>query len=120
MIRDVEGAVEDNIRIKYVVASVSNKDGLEYVIPELLNINPGIMIMSTGGTFTRIEEILGKDAPEHLIQVSSFTDLPEMHGGLVKTSTQNGGPVRTTSYSIVQSNTFILHFSKLFAHIGCL
>jgi len=77
--------IDDLVKVKHVLVSVSDKKGLDSFIPGLLEINPGIRILSTGGTFGRIKEILGKKADGCLMQVSDYTGQPETQGGLVKT-----------------------------------
>jgi len=76
--------IDDRIKIKHILVSVSDKKGLESFIPELVGINPGIRIFSTGGTFAKLKEILGNKA-SCLTQVSDYTGQPETQGGLVKT-----------------------------------
>ena len=76
--------IDDLIEVKHLLVSVSDKKGLESFIPELVGINPGIRIFSTGGTFTKLKEILGSKA-SCLTQVSDYTGQPETQGGLVKT-----------------------------------
>lgn len=82
---NVVDKIDDLVKVKHVLASVSDKNGLETFIPELLKINPEIKIFSTGGTFGRIKEILGDAAAACLTQVSDYTGQPETQGGLVKT-----------------------------------
>lgn len=77
--------IDDLVKVNTVLISVSDKTGLEEFVPALVSINPEIRILSTGGTFGRIKEILGNDANEHLTQVSDYTGQPETQGGLVKT-----------------------------------
>lgn len=77
--------IDDLIKIKHVLISVSDKKGLDQLIPELIGINPGIRFISTGGTYSRIKEILGSGAGSCLIQVSDYTGQQETQGGLVKT-----------------------------------
>ncbi|MBI9100852.1 MAG: hypothetical protein JEY99_00440 [Spirochaetales bacterium] len=77
-------SIDNSVKIENVLISVSDKSGLDSFIPELVKINPDVRIFSTGGTFTKIEEILGKES-ENLISVSEYTGQPEMQGGLVKT-----------------------------------
>ena len=77
--------VDDLVKVKHLLVSVSNKSGLEAFIPELIESVPDIRIFSTGGTFARISEILGDQAEQHLTQVSAYTGQPETQGGLVKT-----------------------------------
>ena len=52
--------IDDLVKVRHVLASVSDKGGLETFIPALLRINPKVKIFSTGGTFGRIKEILGQ------------------------------------------------------------
>ncbi len=77
--------IDDLIRVKHILVSVSDKNGLDRLIPEMLSINSEIKIFSTGGTYTRIKEILGSNAASCLTQVSDYTGQPETQGGLVKT-----------------------------------
>jgi phosphoribosylaminoimidazolecarboxamide formyltransferase/IMP cyclohydrolase len=77
--------IDDRVKVKHVLASVSDKTGLDRLVPALVRINPELKIYSTGGTYKAIGDILGKDAPKHLVQVSAYTGQPEMQGGLVKT-----------------------------------
>jgi phosphoribosylaminoimidazolecarboxamide formyltransferase/IMP cyclohydrolase len=77
--------VDDLVKVKNILVSVSDKGGLEQFIPELVEINPEIRIFSTGGTYGRISEILGDSGASRLMQVSDYTGQPETQGGLVKT-----------------------------------
>ena len=77
--------VDNLVKVQNILVSVSDKSGLEQFIPELVEMNPGIQIFSTGGTFGRISEILGGSDGGRLMQVSDFTGQPETQGGLVKT-----------------------------------
>jgi phosphoribosylaminoimidazolecarboxamide formyltransferase/IMP cyclohydrolase len=77
--------IDDLVKVRHVLVSVSDKSGLDGFIPRLLEINPGVRIFSTGGTFGRIQEILGPKAASCLMQVSDYTGQPETQGGLVKT-----------------------------------
>ncbi len=77
--------IDDFVKVKHLLVSVSDKSGLEGFIPQLIEINPEIKIFSTGGTYGRIKDILGKKADTCLIQVSDYTGQPETQGGLVKT-----------------------------------
>lgn len=81
---NIVGKIDDLVRVKHVLVSVSDKNGLESFIPELVGINPGIRIFSTGGTFSKLKEVLGSRA-SCLTQVSEYTGQPETQGGLVKT-----------------------------------
>ena len=77
--------IDEWVPVRHVLISVSDKTGLDRLVPELTRINPDIRIFSTGGTFGRISEILGADADRYLTQVSEYTGQPETQGGLVKT-----------------------------------
>lgn len=82
---NVVNKVDDRVKVKHVLLSVSDKSGLEDFIPELVQTVPDIRIFSTGGTFARIAEILGDQAQRLLTRVSDYTGQPETQGGLVKT-----------------------------------
>ena len=78
--------VDDWVPIRHVLVSVSDKSGLEALIPGLLEVNPDLRIFSTGGTYRRIAELLGSEqAAAHLTPVADYTGQPETQGGLVKT-----------------------------------
>ncbi len=85
MSKNIVEKVDDRVKINTVLVSVSDKTGLETLIPGLIKQNPDLMIMSTGGTYKRIKEILGSDAAISLFEVSEYTGQPETQGGLVKT-----------------------------------
>ncbi|MGD9054550.1 MAG: hypothetical protein PVJ41_01300 [Desulfobacterales bacterium] len=82
---NVVDRVDDLVKVKHVLVSVSDKSGLDRFIPHLVEINPQIQILSTGGTYGRIREILGDSAASRLMQVADYTGQPETQGGLVKT-----------------------------------
>jgi phosphoribosylaminoimidazolecarboxamide formyltransferase/IMP cyclohydrolase len=82
---NVVGQIDGPVKVRHVLVSVSDKNGLESFIPALVDINPGIRIFSTGGTYGRINEILGDRAGQCLTPVSDYTGQPETQGGLVKT-----------------------------------
>ncbi len=78
--------VDDWIKIRRVLVSVSDKAGLDTLIPGLIAVNPEVRLYSTGGTFAAIAEILGPErTSRHLTAVADYTGQPEMQGGLVKT-----------------------------------
>jgi phosphoribosylaminoimidazolecarboxamide formyltransferase/IMP cyclohydrolase len=77
--------IDDGVKIRNVLASVSDKTGLETFVPRLVKVSPEVKIFSTGGTFSAIRDLLGPAAAKHLVQVSDYTGQPEMQGGLVKT-----------------------------------
>jgi phosphoribosylaminoimidazolecarboxamide formyltransferase / IMP cyclohydrolase len=77
--------IDNRVKVRSILASVSDKSGLDDFLPRLLTINPELTIYSTGGTFARIKDILGDAADGRLIAVSDYTGQPETQGGLVKT-----------------------------------
>lgn len=77
--------IDDKVKVGHVLVSVSDKKGLDTFIPRMIELNPDIKLFSTGGTFTRIREILGTKADTCLTRVSDYTGQPETQGGLVKT-----------------------------------
>ncbi|MGM0417323.1 MAG: hypothetical protein ACQEQS_01235, partial [Thermodesulfobacteriota bacterium] len=83
--KNVVNKTDDLVKISTVLVSVSDKSGLESFISELVRINPEIKILSTGGTFNKIKEILKDQADDILKPVSEYTGQPETQGGLVKT-----------------------------------
>lgn len=85
MTKNIVTETDDMVKVENVLISVSDKSGLESFVPALVEVNPDIRILSTGGTFSKISEILGADAQKNLVQVSDYTGQPETQGGLVKT-----------------------------------
>lgn len=77
--------IDGPVKVRNVIVSVSDKSGLETFIPALVNSNPEIRFFSTGGTYGRINDILGEKASRYLTPVSDYTGQPETQGGLVKT-----------------------------------
>jgi phosphoribosylaminoimidazolecarboxamide formyltransferase/IMP cyclohydrolase len=88
MAKNIVTNVDDMVRVQTALMSVSDKAGLEIIVPELLEMNPDLLILSTGGTHDRIRDIMkesGKGEDKNLMQVSDYTGQPETQGGLVKT-----------------------------------
>ena len=77
--------IDNRVKVSNVLMSVSDKTGLETFVPALVKACPGVKIYSTGGTYTKVKEILGAAADGTLVAVSDYTGQPEMQGGLVKT-----------------------------------
>ena len=77
--------IDELVKVRHILVSVSDKSGLDTFIPRLLEINPELRILSTGGTYARISEILGAGRADRLQPVSEYTGQPETQGGLVKT-----------------------------------
>jgi len=85
MAMNIVDKIDHLVPVRHVLMSVSDKSGLDTFVPELMAVNPDLKIFSTGGTFSRLQEILGASAGSHLTQVSDYTGQPETQGGLVKT-----------------------------------
>ena len=85
MAKNVVAKIDDAVAVRHALISVSNKGGLESLVPALVECCDKLMIYSTGGTYASLEKILGQKARQHLMQVSDYTGQPEMQGGLVKT-----------------------------------
>jgi phosphoribosylaminoimidazolecarboxamide formyltransferase/IMP cyclohydrolase len=77
--------IDDAVPVRHALISVSDKTGLDALAAGLIAVNQHVRLYSTGGTYTKLKELLGKDAARHLIAVSDYTGQPEMQGGLVKT-----------------------------------
>ena len=77
--------VDDRVRVRNALISVSDKQGLDVVVKELVGALSGLTIFSTGGTFSMVQQVLGQRAEEVLVPVSRYTGQPETQGGLVKT-----------------------------------
>jgi phosphoribosylaminoimidazolecarboxamide formyltransferase/IMP cyclohydrolase len=85
MAMNIVDRIDSLVSVRHVLVSVSDKGGLDTFIPRLVSINPDVKIFSTGGTYGRIQEILGDSAGSRLTRVSDYTGQPETQGGLVKT-----------------------------------
>ena len=78
--------IDNWVPIRRVLVSVSDKAGLDLLVPGLLEVNPAVHFYSTGGTYSAIAALLGPEqAGRCLTQVSDYTGQPETQGGLVKT-----------------------------------
>jgi phosphoribosylaminoimidazolecarboxamide formyltransferase/IMP cyclohydrolase len=77
--------IDELVHVKHVLASVFDKSGLEILVPGLLARCPGVKIISTGGTYSALQKILGEDAEKYVTPIEKFTRNPETEGGLVKT-----------------------------------
>ncbi len=75
--------VPGRVKVERALVSLADKSGLEELAEGLVRINPDMEFLSTGGTYRRLEEILGGRG--RLTRVSDYTGQPEMQGGLVKT-----------------------------------
>lgn len=77
--------IDGMVKVRHVLISVSDKNGLDSFIPRLMAINPEVKFFSTGGTYSRLKKILGDVSAASLSQVAEYTGQPETQGGLVKT-----------------------------------
>lgn len=77
--------VDDMVFIRNVILSVYDKSGLDEFVINLLTLCPGIRFYSTGGSYSRLNELLAERSGAHLFRMSDYTGQPEMKGGLVKT-----------------------------------
>jgi phosphoribosylaminoimidazolecarboxamide formyltransferase/IMP cyclohydrolase len=83
---NIVSKIDDRVAVKHVLMSVSDKTGLDSFVPALIAACPDVKILSTGGTYTAIQNMLSSEkAAKHLVSVSDYTGQPEMQGGLVKT-----------------------------------
>ncbi|MEW6076554.1 MAG: hypothetical protein AB1724_01950 [Thermodesulfobacteriota bacterium] len=80
-VKEIDGLIP----IRNLLISVSDKDGLDAFVKDLINIIPEVHLLSTGGTFSAIQKALGDRAGSRLTQVADYTGQPETQGGLVKT-----------------------------------
>ena len=62
--------IDNRVRVRNVLMSVSDKTGLEAFVPALVKACPGVKIYSTGGTYAKVKEILGDAAAATLVSVS--------------------------------------------------
>jgi len=83
--KNIVTKIDDLVPVRTVLISVSDKAGLETFVPELLKVCPKAKILSTGGTYDKLKELLGAKGAKRLQQVSDYTGQPETQGGLVKT-----------------------------------
>ncbi len=85
MALNIVDRIDDRVPIRTVLLSVSDKQGLDELVPALVAAQPEVRLLSTGGTYDAIRTILGSGADRNLTAVSAYTGQPEMQGGLVKT-----------------------------------
>ena len=81
--------IDNFVAVKTALVSVADKAGLPELARGLVEHCPGIIIYSTGGTYSQLEKILSftgqPKAGGCLRQISEYTGHSEMQGGLVKT-----------------------------------
>jgi phosphoribosylaminoimidazolecarboxamide formyltransferase/IMP cyclohydrolase len=86
MALNIVSNIDNRVSVKHVLMSVSDKTGLDSFVPSLIAACPQVKILSTGGTYTAIQNMLTPEQiAQHLVSVSQYTGQPEMQGGLVKT-----------------------------------
>jgi phosphoribosylaminoimidazolecarboxamide formyltransferase/IMP cyclohydrolase len=97
--------IDDRVAVKHVLASVFDKSGLEILVPGLLDRCPGVKIISTGGTYSALQKLLGDEAERYVMPVEQFTHSPETEGGLVKTlSREKSLALLTETYCAAHQN----------------
>ena len=95
------------------IISVSNKVGLETLVPFL--VQKGYTIYSTGGTYTKIKEYIGENENQ-LCTIESLTRFPEILGGRVKTlHPRVYGGILADNESSVHDNDMSAHSLKHFS-----
>jgi phosphoribosylaminoimidazolecarboxamide formyltransferase/IMP cyclohydrolase len=77
--------IDNLVQVRHILVSVSDKGGLDTLIPELIAVCPEIKIFSTGGTYRQIASLMPSRTSAALVPVSDYTGQPETQGGLVKT-----------------------------------
>jgi len=83
--KNVVDKIDDAVSVDHVLISCSDKTGLADLVISLVTIRPNVRIISTGGTYEHIKDILGTHRERHLMRASDYTGQPETQGGLVKT-----------------------------------
>lgn len=79
--------IDDVVPVKTVLVSVSDKSGLPELIRGFAETLPEVTILSTGGTYRVIEQVIAEHNLAGIINlqaVTAYTGQPEMQGGLVK------------------------------------
>ncbi|MEE9405920.1 MAG: hypothetical protein V3V26_00775 [Candidatus Aenigmarchaeota archaeon] len=71
------------VRLERGIISVKYKEGLEKIVPVLFEHNPNIDILSSGGTATRIREIMGREDAAR--DISEYTGVHKSPDDLVMT-----------------------------------
>ncbi|POR05253.1 hypothetical protein AU468_01835 [Alkalispirochaeta sphaeroplastigenens] len=77
--------VTDRVPLKTALISVADKEGLQPFVEGLWQEIPDLVIYSTGGTFTLLQELARERDPGLVRSITEYTGQPEMQGGLVKT-----------------------------------
>jgi len=77
--------MDEVVKVNTALISVFDKSGLDSFVPGLVAHNPEMIILSSGGTYRRVSEILEGDPKQRLIEVAQYSGVAEMKGGLVKT-----------------------------------
>lgn len=78
--------VTDLVPIRRALISVTNKTGLDVLVPALLSYQQDLHILSSGGTYKRIQAIAEAQGLDlNLQEVADYTGYPESPDGLLKT-----------------------------------
>ena len=73
MAMNIVDRIDSLVSVRHVLVSVSDKGGLDTFIPRLVALNPEIKFFSTGGTYGRIQEILGDSAGSRPVSYTHLT-----------------------------------------------
>ena len=65
--------IDDAVAVRHVLISVSDKAGLDVLVPALVGFNPEIRLYSTGGTHKTIAALLGAEGAARPSASSSST-----------------------------------------------
>ncbi|MBW2972489.1 hypothetical protein KY359_05625 [Candidatus Woesearchaeota archaeon] len=97
--------IDNLVPVRVVLASVFDKSGLEELVPSLVEHCPDVRIISTGGTYKALQQILGEEADRYVMPIEMFTGAPETEGGLVKTlSREKSLALLTETYCAAHQN----------------
>ena len=79
--------IDQRVPVRNVLVSVSDKSGLDRFATGLMDVNPRVRFLSTGGTFAFLQKALGERAAGALTQVAEYTgqlpETPDEHDSLV-------------------------------------
>ncbi len=78
--------VDDLVKVRNVVVSVSDKTNLERFAPMLLEACPGMRFYATGGTHRFLTEVVGDRAPQKVVEITRYSTRPVTHSGLARTT----------------------------------
>ena len=77
--------IDDWVRVQQVLISVTDKTGLDVLVPGLVSGHENLKLFSTGGTYQRIAGILRESGEKkHRSRLFDFTREPQHHGGVLQ------------------------------------